>query len=135
MNPIIKNILGVIAGIIVGSIVNGAIVTLSPYVIPPPVGVDVNDLESIKANLDAYEFKHFIFPWLAHALGALAGAFVTAKITNHMLLSLMIGAFFMAGGIWMMTMIPQPTLFTIADLACYVPAAYLGYLLGRYKSV
>jgi len=131
MNPILKNILAVILGIVVGSIVNMGILKFGLSIVPPPAGVDPQDVESIKANIDSYEFKHFIIPLLAHALGALVGAFVTAKISNHKILSLLVGAFFMIGGIMMMTMIPQPTWFTIVDLASYIPAAYLGYLLGK----
>lgn len=131
MNPILKNILAVVLGIVVGSVVNMGLITIGSSLIAPPAGVDPQDVESIKANIDAYEFKHFIIPLLAHILGAFCGALVTAKISNNLILSLLIGAVFMAGGIMMMTMIPQPTWFTIVDLVLYLPAAYLGFLLGR----
>lgn len=70
MNPILRNILAVIVGIIGGALVNMAIIMISGAVIPPPDGVDTNDLESIKANIHLYQPIHFIFPFLAHALGS-----------------------------------------------------------------
>jgi len=40
MNPIVKNILGFIAGCVIGGTVNMAIVSLGAKVIAPPAGVD-----------------------------------------------------------------------------------------------
>ena len=47
------------------------------------------------------ETKHFISPFLAHALGSLAGAFLAAKIalSHQMKIALVIGAFFSLGGL------------------------------------
>lgn len=135
MNPILRNILALVAGILVGGLVNAGLITFGAGVIPPPSGVDPNDVESIKANMHLYEFKHFIIPYLAHALGALVGAFVAAKISNNKLIALGVGAFFLVGGLTMMTMIPQPMLFTIVDLISYLPAAFIGFILGRKKPV
>ena len=45
MNPIIKNILAVIAGLLVGSIVNMALITISGKVIPPPTDADITTME------------------------------------------------------------------------------------------
>jgi len=70
-----------------------ALITISGSIIPPSVGVDTNDLESLKAGMHLFEAKHFIFPFLAHALGTLVGAFVAAKVgtSRKMTLSLVIG--------------------------------------------
>lgn len=136
MNPILKNILAVLAGILGGMLVNIGLIMISGSLIPPPEGVDPMDAESIKANIDLYEFKHFIFPFLAHALGTLAGAFVAAKVaaTHKMKFALGIGAFFLAGGIANTFMIPAPTWFIAVDLiAAYLPMGWLGGKWGNKK--
>ena len=51
-----------------------ALVTASPLVIPPPAGVDVSDPQSLSESIHLFEPKHFVFPFLAHALGTLVGA-------------------------------------------------------------
>ena len=51
MNPIIKNILVVVVGIIIGSVVNMAIIMISGSIIPPPNGADVTTMEGLKASL------------------------------------------------------------------------------------
>ncbi len=96
MNPIVRNILAVIAGVIVGSVVNMGIITLSGMVIPPPAGVDVTTTESLKASMHLFEPKHYIMPFLAHALGTLVGAIIAASIAvnRKMIVALIIGAVF-----------------------------------------
>ncbi len=134
MNPILRNVLAIVAGIILGSIVNMAIIMLSSSVIPPPEGVNPSDMESLKASMHLFEPKHFLMPFLAHAFGTLVGAFVAGLIAiNHRLkISLAIGLFFMLGGITNILLLPSPLWFTITDLAlAYIPMAWLGYKLQK----
>jgi len=134
MNPILRNVLAVVAGIILGSIVNMAIIMLSSSIIPPPEGVNPSDMESLKASMHLFEPKHFLMPFLAHAFGTLVGAFVAGLIAiNHRLkISLAIGLFFILGGITNILLLPSPLWFTITDLTfAYIPMAWLGYKLQK----
>lgn len=127
MNPILKNIFAIIAGIIFGSIVNMGIIMISGSIIPPPDGADVTTTEGLKAAMHLFQPKHFVFPFLAHALGTFAGVFVAAiiAISHQMKFALGIGIFFLAGGIASVLMLPSPTWFTVLDLVgAYIPMAY-----------
>jgi len=129
MNPILKNILAVIAGIAIGSIVNMGLIMISGSIIAPPEGVDLTNMESLKAYMHLFEPKHFVFPFLAHALGTLVGAFVAAMlaVSHKMKFALGIGGFFLLGGIVNILMLPSPTWFTILDLVgAYIPMAWIG---------
>jgi hypothetical protein len=129
MNPTLKNILAVIAGIIVGSMVNISIIMVSGSVIPPPEGGDITTMEGLKATIHLFEPKHFIFPFLAHALGTLIGAMVAAKIAGSRprIMALVIGAFFFVGGTINVFSLGGPMWFNALDLlAAYLPMAYLG---------
>lgn len=137
MNPILRNILAVIAGIIFGALVNMGIVMISGSIVPPPEGVNPNDLESIKENIHLFEAKHFLMPFLAHALGTLAGAFVAGIIaaSRKMIFSMVIGGWFLIGGIAASFMIPAPTWFIVLDLViAYLPMAWIGGKLAIGKS-
>ncbi|MFC5269127.1 hypothetical protein [Adhaeribacter terreus] len=128
MSPVLKNFLAVVAGLIVGSIVNMGIISVSGAIIPPPAGADVTTTEGLKATMHLFEPKHFIFPFLAHALGTFAGALVTAfiAVNNKLRLALVIGFFFLAGGLASVYMLPSPTWFTVLDLVgAYIPMAWL----------
>ena len=137
MSPILRNFLAVVAGLILGSVVNMGIISISGAIIPPPAGADVTTTEGLKATMHLFEPKHFVFPFLAHALGTFAGAFVTAwfAVNNKMRLALIIGFFFLAGGIASVFMLPSPTWFTVLDLVvAYIPMAYLAAKLAGRKS-
>ena len=136
MNPIVKNILAVIAGLIIGSIVNMGLIMISGSVIPPPEGGDVTTMEGLKETMHLFEPKHFIFPFLAHALGTLVGSFVAATIAanNKMKFAIAIGCFFLIGGIINVVMLPSPTWFAILDIVgAYIPMAMIGGKLAIRK--
>jgi hypothetical protein len=138
MNPIVKNILAVLAGIIAGSVLNMGLIAVSGSVIPAPEGADTSTMESLKETMHLFEPKHFIMPFLAHALGTLLGAFVAAKIAaNHkMKFSLGIGCWFLLGGTIMVVSIPStPLWFSIVDIGlAYIPMALLGGALALKTS-
>ncbi|MDF4204214.1 hypothetical protein PXD56_14665 [Maribacter sp. SA7] len=134
MNPVVKNILAVVAGVVVGSIVNMGIIMISGSIIPPPGGGDITTMEGLKATMHLFEPKHFIFPFLAHALGTLVGAIIATKIaaTRKMLMALIIGLFFLIGGTANIAMLGGPMWFTALDIiVAYMPMAYIGYILGK----
>lgn len=129
MSPILKNIIAVVVGIVVGSIVNMAIISISGSIIPPPEGADVTTMEGLKNSMHLFEPKNFVFPFLAHALGTLVGAFLVAKIaaTHKMKFAYAIGFFFLLGGITNVFLLPSPIWFTLLDLiGAYLPMAFIG---------
>lgn len=137
MNPLLKNILAIIIGIVVGSIVNMALIAINAAVIPLPEGADNSTMEKLKESMPLFEPKHFIFPFLAHALGTSAGAFVAAKMaaSRQMIFACGIGVWFLLGGITMVVMVTGPLWFTLLDLICaYLPMGYLGGQLAAKKA-
>ena len=64
MNSTVKNILAVVAGLVIGSIVNMGLITISGSIIPPPEGVDNTTMEGLKESMHLFQPKHFIFPFL-----------------------------------------------------------------------
>jgi hypothetical protein len=130
---IVRNILAVIAGILVCMLVNGGIISLSASIIPPPEGMNPNNLESFRANAHLFQPKHFLFPFLAHALGSVLGALVAALIaaSRKMTFALVIGSVHLVGGIVAAIYIPAPIWFIVLDLViAYVPMAWLGGKIG-----
>ena len=75
-------------------------------------------------------------PFLAHALGTLAGAWLAALLaaSHKMGLALGIGVLFLAGGISAVVMLPAPLWFEVLDLLlAYIPMAWLGGRLAIRK--
>lgn len=134
MPVILRYVLALLAGLVAGAAVNMGLVMISGSVIPPPEGVDVTSTESLKASIHLFKPKHFLMPFLAHALGTLVGAFTAARLApaHSMRLALIVGLFFFAGGMSAVFMLPAPAWFNVLDLvAAYFPMAWLGGRLGR----
>lgn len=132
MHPTIKNILAVIGGYVIGSVINMGIIMVSGSIIAPPAGAETSTMEGLRASMQLFEPRHFLFPFLAHALGTLAGAAAAAALaaSHKLLMAMLIGAFFLAGGIAAVVLLPSPLWFNVLDLACaYLPTAWLGWRL------
>lgn len=130
---ILRNILAVVAGLFIGAMVNSYIVGISGDVIPLPEGVDPNDVESLKENMQHFAPINFLMPFLAHALGTLVGAIIAGlvAVNRKLIFSMVIGGFFLLGGVALVFMLPGPTWFNITDvLLAYIPMGYLGYLIA-----
>jgi hypothetical protein len=134
---IVRNILAVIIGIVLGSVVNMSLINISSSVIPPPNGTDVTTLEGLKATMHLFEPKHFLMPFLAHALGTFVGALAAALIaaTHKMRFALSIGFLFLIGGAMNVFMLPSPLWFSALDLiVAYIPMAFLAAKLVVKKN-
>ena len=136
-NPSVKNILAVIIGAVAGGALNMANIMNSGKIIAPPAGADLTTAEGLQASMHLMQPKHFLMPFLAHALGTLLGAFVAAKMaaTSVMRIALTVAVFFLIGGIMNVRMLPSPMWFSVTDLAlAYIPMGWLGAKLsGRLK--
>ena len=137
MNTILRNVLAIVAGIVAGSVVNMALVSLGPVLVPPPAGVDMTKAESLAKAMPLLEPRHFVMPFLAHALGTLVGALVAYLVaaTYQARFAYAIGAVFLVGGIAASVMIPAPAWFIALDLVvAYLPMAWLAVRIGsRYR--
>lgn len=134
MPKLLRNVLAVIVGIVMGGFVNMALITISPAIIPPPIGVDVNNAESLSQGMHLFEPRHFLMPFLAHALGTLVGALVAYLIaaTVKGRFAYAIGVVNLCGGIAASFMIPAPAWFIALDLlVAYLPMAWLGIQAGN----
>lgn len=133
MSSVLRNILAVVAGIVVGGVVNMALITVSASLIPPPSGVDVTNAESLAQNIHLFGPRHFLMPFLAHALGTLVGALVAYLVagSRKAAMAWVVGAFYLCGGIAASFMIPAPAWFIAADLLlAYLPTAWLATRIG-----
>ena len=139
MSNILRNVLAVVVGIVVGGFVNMSIIMVGSALVSPPPGVDVNDAASIAQGIHLFEPKHFIAPFLAHAAGTLSGALLAYLIaaSHKARFAWGLGAFNLCGGVAASFMIPAPAWFIALDLvAGYLPMAWLAIRIGgRYKLV
>lgn len=131
---VIRTIVAVLFGLVAGSVINMGLVMAGPSLVSPPDGVDVTDVDSIARSMHLFAPRHFIVPFLAHALGTFVGVLVAWLIaaSHKLVAALCVGLLFLAGGIAASTMIPAPGWFVICDLVgAYLPMIWLGIVAGR----
>lgn len=133
MPNVLRNVLAVIAGLVVGSALNMLLITVGPMIIHLPAGVDMSNPESLSKGMHLLGPQHFIMPFLAHALGSLAGALTAYLIaaSYKMHIAIAVGILFLCGGVAASFMIPAPVWFIALDLlVAYLPMAWLGTKVG-----
>ncbi len=131
-------ILIVIVALLLGGITNGAIVEISSSIIPPPPGADFSTEEGLKKSMQLMEKKHFIFPFLAHAIGTLISGFMVVLFLKNspklFYYVFLVGAMFFIAGAYMVSILPSPLWFNAVDLIfAYFPMAFLPYWFMKFK--
>lgn len=133
MHPIVRNVLAVIVGFVVGSVVNLGLITVGMSVIPVPDGLDMSNMEGVRAAMKTLPAQNFVFPFVAHALGTFVGAWIAAALATgrRVGVAIAVGVLFLLGGVAMILNCGGPVWFIAADLLlAYIPTAWLGAYLA-----
>ena len=103
MKKILKNIGIIISGIIIGMIVNMGLIILGGIIFTPTENFE-------PMNAINWDLKYFIFPFLAHSIGTLSGSYFVSRLSrnSHIIFPLIIGLYFLSGGIYMVKILPAP---------------------------
>ena len=134
MNKILRNTLAILAGLAAGSAANMLVLNLGMRLIPPPEGLDMSTPEGLNAAFANMEVKHYLTPFLSHALGTLVGAFVGVILAtgNPNKIAYPIATLFFLGGLYMVVILNAPMWFNLTDLVlAYFPMAWLALRLKR----
>ena len=127
MKQLLKNIGILIFAIIIGMIVNIGLIIIGGIIFPLSESFE-------PMNAINWDFKYFIFPFFAHSMGTLSGAFISSKLSRnyHIIIPGIVGLYFLSGGIYMVTILPAPIWFICLDLIiCYIPMCLLGWSLNK----
>ncbi len=127
MKKIIKNIGIIISGIIIGMIINMGLIIMGGRIFPLTDNFDA-------MNAINWDIKYFIFPFLAHSIGTLIGSFAVSRISrnSNIVLPILIGVWFLFGGIIMAAILPAPIWFILIDIIiCYIPMSFLGWKISK----
>lgn len=120
-----RNIIGVVLGIVLGSIANMALVTLNLVFFPMPAGMDMNDPAAFKAHVATLPAAAFLLPFLAHFSQVFVGALVASKIGQAAprVLVGIVGALTVLGSVITNVRIDAPA-WTWIELPLYLPVIW-----------
>ena len=127
---IVRNILAVIVGFVIGSIVNMGVLAAGHALMPPPAGFDGTSMEGVASTIHLLQPIDFVVPFLAHALGPFAGVLAAMFVaaSGRKIIAIILGVLFLAGGIAANVMIPAPMWYRVVDVVlAYIPMAWLGW--------
>jgi hypothetical protein len=125
MNPLIRNVLAVLAGTIACLFLNGLLLQVMMKVIVPPEGFN----PEAPLTYGLLTAKHYLTPFIAHALPSLIGGAIAALLaaSRRMTCALVVGGLHLLGGIGAAFLIPAPAWFIALDLiVSYLPMAWVG---------
>lgn len=134
LRVVIQNILGCVAGMFMGSLVNMGVLVLLNRLLAVPAVSDPGNVEQLALLIPHFQPIHFIPAFLAHALGTFTGALIASLCWNGKSFTGagIIGVLFLVGGISMALSLPAPQWFMALDLGlAYFPPALLGYISAK----
>ncbi len=132
-----KKLLFLLIALILGATFNSIILNVGMKIIPPPQGFDMNNPLELAKAMKVMEVRHFVFPFLAHALGTLLGVvfFTYFSKSNKLFFPMLIAGMFFAGGLYMVLILPSPIWFNVLDLVlAYFPMSVFGFKLAKQKA-
>lgn len=130
----LKKILAVVAGIIVGSICVWAVETLNHMLYPYPEGMKPGDMEGFKNYIENLPFLGKFMVIIGYALGALVSGFIATKISKDgkPTAALICGIIFLVFTIYNMTVLPTPIWFWVLGILVWT-LVLAGYRLALNK--
>ena len=122
----LRNIAAVIAGLVVGMIVNLALIQLNTVFFPLPDGVDMTDTAQMKDAIQGMPVAAWILVFAAHLGQAFVGGWVAARLgaSRRMMLAMIVGVLSLAGGIANAAMLSAPV-WTWIEMPFYPVVAWL----------
>lgn len=122
----LRNIGAVLLGLIVGSVLNMAVVLLNSYVLfPMPEGVSFEDPVAFGEYIGGLPAAAFVLVIVAHLLQAGVGGWVAARMgkSRPVLLAMIVGVLTLLGGAMNAAQLPLPT-WTYVEFPLYLVVAY-----------
>lgn len=130
----LRIILGVIAGIIAGSVCVWGVETVNHILHPYPAGMKTNDMEAFKSYIENLPFLGKFMVIVGYALGALVSGFISTKIAKNgrPTAAIICGLIFLSFTIYNMVVLPTPIWFWILGILVW-GLVLVGYRLALSK--
>jgi hypothetical protein len=127
MNPLVRSVLAVLAGLVVCFVLLVGFEVAGILLFPPP-NLDLNDREAMKELFTNAPVPAQLLVLAGYFVGVLAGSWVAGRLARRAALihGLIVGMFFFGGAVMNLRMNPHPTWFTVVCLGLFLPAAWLG---------
>ena len=126
LRNIFVNTGAVVAGLIVGSLLNFALVQLNLMLFPLPEGLDLTDYAAVGEAVRDMPASAWILVFAAHLGQAFVGGWVAARLgaSKPVLLALIVGLLTLVGGVFNAIAVSTPA-WTWIEMPLYLVVAWL----------
>lgn len=123
--PIARQILGVIAGVVVGGLVVFLVELVGHSLFPPPPGTDLSNPEDVKRLISLLPVGALLMVLVGWLIGSLAGAWTANRIARTSMAGWIVAALFILLTAYNFTVIPHPTWMIAAGIAIPLFSAWI----------
>ena len=126
--PPLRSVIAVCAGIFVGALMIYAVQIVAHAVAPLPVKMDPSDPASTRAAMASMTTRNYLGLLFAYLAGPTIGCWLAARMAPSRALvhAVVVGAFFLVGGIGNFMKLPHPAWFVAASVLAFAAAPFLG---------
>ena len=124
----IRNVLAVLLGLIVGNIAIMGLHYLGMEFYPLPEGTNMNDMNAIAEYIKIAPTGALLMVIVAHIGGTFLAGLSTGLVSRNNITAYIVGGFFTLAGVYNLYMLPHPIWFNI-EAILYLPAAIYGFKL------
>jgi hypothetical protein len=126
----LRNIGAVLLGLVVGSVLNMALIMANMSLFPGPAGLDFDDTAAMAEYVASLPDSAFILVLLAHVGQASVGGWIAARVgaSRPVVLALVVGVLTMVGGLINLINFPDAPKWTWVEVPLYL---LLPYMLGK----
>ena len=129
----VRTILAVLAGLIVGNLAIMGLHYVGMYFYPLPEGTDMNDMNAIAEYVKIAPLGSLLMLMLAHIGGTFIAGIVAALLSIEMYVAYIVGGFFTIMGIWNLYLLPHSIWFNL-EAILYLPSAIYGFNLVKNRA-
>lgn len=134
-NALVRQVLGVIAGVIVGGLVVFVVELIGHSLFPPPAGTDLSDPEAVKRLISTLPTGALIMVLVGWLLGSFAGAWTANRIARTTIAGWIVAGLFVLLTAYNFTIIPHPAWMMAAGIAIPLAAAATASRAGTRRAV
>ena len=135
MNPLLRNVLAVVAGLAAAVAVVAVVEAVSARLFPLPAGLDFTDRAAMAEAIAGLPAGAFVMVVIAWGLAALSGSAVATGVSRRIGPGYLIGLLLLAAGIANMVMIPHPVWMWIGGIIVILLGTMVGSRLAARQRI
>lgn len=124
-NPLVRRILGVIAGVVVGGLIVFCVELVGHSLFPPPAGMDLSNPDDMKQLISTLPTGALVMVLAGWLLGSLAGAWTADNIARNPIAGWIVAGIFILLTAYNFSVIPHPTWMMAAGILIPLLSAWI----------